>query len=186
MADLKIMLDQQETLDFDILIESNAANLSKDDIAVRFVVKDKGMQFVFETEKDGSTYTAKLPELKGILESGEKECILEVICNDRYFIPWESSIEFEEGIKIKADVTSQKETKETIVVEAKKRQVEEPEVVEEEKKVVPKKKMTEEQKKKLRRKKKLAEQKRRKEDKKYDEIMELHKQHSGRSLKDIM
>ena len=52
--------------------------------------------------KEGEDYTVTIPEMKNVLESGDYEASLEVILDNKFFVPWESTITFDKEVKVEA------------------------------------------------------------------------------------
>jgi len=58
----------------------------------------------------------EIPKLDAIVTEGEMPCHLEVICNDRYFVPWKSKVSLERSYKIES-VMESRQTKQADSVE---------------------------------------------------------------------
>ena len=92
-------------------------------------------------KKDNKTYSVIIPEMKNIMESGSCDARMEVIIDNKYFVPWESKIEFDREVKVEAAPVIREEPKPNVSVQVKPVIKEEPKpVVKEEVAPKPKKK----------------------------------------------
>jgi hypothetical protein len=132
MSDISIRLDEQEELDFDISINvaSNNVNETKD-VKVRFIVEDNGINYTFDGyKKEGGGYGVRIPVMEKRMDAGNKSCILEVICNNRYFPAWSGKVNFEKSIKVEAaPVVKQQNTQPEVRVEGISKTFKDPEPV---------------------------------------------------------
>ncbi len=66
--------------------------------------------------------------MKNIIESGSCEARMEVIIDNKYFVPWESKIEFDNEVKVEAAPIVRKETPQDVSVQVKPIIKEEPKI----------------------------------------------------------
>ena len=104
------------------------------------------MGFCMIATKEDKTYSIVIPEMKNIMESGICEARMEVIIDNKYFVPWESQIEFDREVKVEAAPIIRDEPQPNVSVQVKPVIKEEPEpekpVIKEEAPPKPKKKAT--------------------------------------------
>ena len=53
-------------------------------------------------KKDDKTYSVVIPEMKNVIEAGVCDARMEVIIDNKFFVPWESQIEFDREVKVEA------------------------------------------------------------------------------------
>ena len=129
MSDISVRLDEQEELDFDISINVASNNIDEQrDVKVRFIVEDGGINYTFNArKKEEGGYSVRIPVMEQKMHSGDKNCSLEVICNNRYFPAWQGVVNFEKSVKVEAAIVRVNKKKEPeIKVESVTKKIEEP------------------------------------------------------------
>ena len=143
MAAMKLSLDRENILEFNVDIQGYANTSTTKAPKVRMILEQKNMGFCMVATKEGKTYSVVIPEMKNIMESGMCDARMEVIIDNKYFVPWESQIEFDKEVKVEATPIIKSES-ESLSVQAQPVIKEEPEpqkpVVKEETPSKPKKK----------------------------------------------
>jgi len=105
----KLFTDKSETFECDIKIDGASLSKSKS----RLIVETKDYSLMF-TGKIDSTGKCKIPirKLKGLIDESTKGSIkLEVIADDTFFTPWESTFEIEASKSVTVEVKSQSNKK---------------------------------------------------------------------------
>jgi hypothetical protein len=147
MAAMKLSLDRENILEFNVDIQGYANTSTTKAPKVRMILEQKNMGFCMVATKEDKTYSIVIPEMKNIMESGICDARMEVIIDNKYFVPWESQIEFDKEVKVEASPIIKSEP-EVMSVQAQPVIKEEPEpepqkpVVKEEAPPKPKKKAT--------------------------------------------
>lgn len=100
MSDLIIEIDQSNIVEFDIEIKSSIGSINNDNVSVNLVFEEDSYALSFNAENNNGTYEIQLPVLNSIIKEGNKNCFLEVVCQDRYFVPWRGTVELKESTKI--------------------------------------------------------------------------------------
>jgi len=117
----KLYTDKQEIFECDIQLEGASVNQSQ----ARLVIETEDLALLFKGIIN-SQGKCRIPvkKLKGLLNEDTKGNIkLEVIAEDTYFTPWESTFSVDASKKVTVEVKSQQEdviveeTKPTVVVE---------------------------------------------------------------------
>ena len=113
MSDISVRIDEQEELDFDISINVSSTNVEEQkEVRVRFIVEDGTINYTFNArEKEEGGYSVRIPVMENKMASGEKDCMLEVICNNRYFPAWKGTVNFEKSIRVEAAIVKNGEDK---------------------------------------------------------------------------
>ena len=146
MAAMKLSLDRENILEFNVDIQGYANTSTTKAPKVRMILEQKNMGFCMVATKEDKTYSVVIPEMKNIMESGMCEARMEVIIENKYFVPWESQIEFDKEVKVEAAPIVRKEPQPDLSVQVKPIIKEDPEpepqklVVKEESPSKPKKK----------------------------------------------
>lgn len=90
MALAKIKSDEETLIEFDVQVYGTTEQLSE----VRFIIEGKKYDIVCKCEStDTGGVRVTVPKLKGIFESGEYQCKIETIIQDKIFTPLNESIE---------------------------------------------------------------------------------------------
>ena len=146
MAAMKLSLDRENILEFNVDIQGYANTSTTKAPKVRMILEQKNMGFCMAATKEDKTYSIVIPEMKNIMESGMCEARMEVIIENKYFVPWESQIEFDKEVKVEATPIVREEPQPDMSVQVKPIIKEEPKpgpqkpVVKEESSSKPKKK----------------------------------------------
>lgn len=101
----KLFTDKPEVFECDIKVEGTSLNKSK----ARLVIETKDYSLLFNGDINSSG-KCRIPvkKLKGLIDENSKGNIrLEVIAEDTYFIPWESTFEIEASKSVTVEVKSQ-------------------------------------------------------------------------------
>ena len=99
---MKLSLDRKNILEFNVDIQGYANTSVNKAPKVRMILEQKAMGFCMVATKEGKTYSVVIPEMKNVMESGLCDARMEVIIGNKYFVPWESQIEFDNNLKVKA------------------------------------------------------------------------------------
>ena len=99
---IKLSLDKENILEFNIDIQGYAHTVITKAPKVRMILKQKAMGFCVDATKLDKTYSVVIPEMKNIMEYGMCDARMEIIIDNKYFVPWESQIEFDDNLKVKA------------------------------------------------------------------------------------
>jgi hypothetical protein len=105
MDSIDLTLDNNNELTFQISIEGSSPAES----SCRFLIEGEDMSFVFpgEIEKDGIVHV-NIPPLEKILKEGTYNSGLEVIVDDRVFVPLTLRTNFEKSVTVTAEAVSRK------------------------------------------------------------------------------
>ena len=109
MEDMKLSLDRENILEFNVDIQGYANTSTSKEPQVRLFLEQKNIGFCMAAKKDNKTYSVVIPEMKDIMESGICDARMEVIIDNKYFVPWESKIEFDREVKVEAAPVVKKE-----------------------------------------------------------------------------
>jgi len=146
MATMKLSLDRENILEFNVDIQGYANTSTTKAPKVRMILEQKNMGFCMVATKEDKTYSVVIPEMKNIMESGICGARMEVIIDSKYFVPWESQIEFDREVKVEAAPIIKEELQPAVSVQARPVIKETPQpqkrVVKEEAPSKPKKKAT--------------------------------------------
>ena len=146
MDNIKLSLDRENVLEFNVEIQGYANTSMTKAPQVRLFLEQKNIGFCIAAKKDNNTYSVVIPEMKNIIESGVCDARMEVIIDNKYFVPWESQIEFDREVKVEAAPIIRNEPQPNVSVQVKPVIKEEPEpekpVIKEEAPPKPKKKAT--------------------------------------------
>ena len=102
MDNIKLSLDRENVLEFNVEIQGYANTSMTKAPQVRLFLEQKNIGFCIAAKNDNKTYSVVIPEMKNILESGVCNARMEVIIDNKYFVPWESQIEFDREVKVEA------------------------------------------------------------------------------------
>ncbi len=103
----KLFTDKAEVFECDVKVEGTSLSKSK----ARLVIETQEYSLLFNGNIN-SNGKCKIPvkKLKGLIDENSKGNIrLEVIAEDTYFTPWESSFEVQASKKVTVEVKSQEE-----------------------------------------------------------------------------
>ena len=102
MDNIKLSLDRENVLEFNVEIQGYANPSTTNPPQVRLFLEQKNIGFCMSAKKDDKTYSVVIPEMKNVIESGVCDARMEVIIDNKYFVPWESQIEFDREVKVEA------------------------------------------------------------------------------------
>lgn len=104
MTPIDLMLDEENELRFKVNIEGSRPGNS----VSRLVLEGPEMSMIFEgTQQDGELVVV-VPELVNVLKEGTYDSHLEVLIDDRIFVPLEMKTKFERSIKVTAEAVVRK------------------------------------------------------------------------------
>lgn len=118
MTAMKLSLDRENILEFNVDIQGYANTSTTKAPKVRMILEQKNMGFCMVATKEDKTYSVVIPEMKNIMESGVCEARMEVIIDSKYFVPWESQIEFDREVKVEAAPIIKEELQPDVSVQA--------------------------------------------------------------------
>jgi len=118
MAAMKLSLDRENILEFNVDIQGYANTSTTKAPKVRMILEQKNMGFCMVATKEDKTYSVVIPEMKNIMESGVCEARMEVIIDSKYFVPWESQIEFDREVKVEVVPIIKEELQPAVSVQA--------------------------------------------------------------------
>lgn len=111
MNAIDLMLDEENDLTFQLDVEGSRPG----SVECRLMIETKDMSLSFSADKyKGSEVNVTLPPLDHILKEGEYEMSLEVLVDDKRFIPLNLSANFEKGVKVTAEARTPKRKKKAI------------------------------------------------------------------------
>ncbi len=119
MEDIKLSLDRENILEFNVDIQGYANTSTNKTPQVRMVLEQKNIGFCMSAKKEDKSYSVIIPEMKNILEAGVCDARMEVIIENKYFVPWESKIEFDREVKVEAAPVVKKEPHPNVSVQVK-------------------------------------------------------------------
>jgi len=101
----KLYTDKQEIFECDIKLEGASLNSS----IARLIIETDNLALLFKgTINSSGKCTIPIKKLKGLLNESDQGSIkLEVIAEDTYFTPWESSFKVDASKKVQVEVKSQ-------------------------------------------------------------------------------
>ena len=104
MADFDVHLDEENELRFNVSAEGTDATAS---VKSRMVLESSKMDLVFAgTSLVGGEVSVIVPTLKGILNEGIYNTRLEVIIDDRIFVPLQLTANFKPSVKVVAEAVA--------------------------------------------------------------------------------
>ena len=118
MDNMKLSLDRENILEFNVDIQGYANTSMTKAPQVRLFLEQKNIGFCMSAKKNNKTYSVVIPEMKNIMESGICEARMEVIIDNKYFVPWESQIEFDREVKVEAAPIIKEELQPDVSVQA--------------------------------------------------------------------
>ena len=102
MDNIKLSLDRENVLEFNVEIQGYANTSTTKAPQVRLFLEQKNIGFCIAAKKDNKTYSVVIPEMKNVIEAGVCDARMEVIIDNKFFVPWESQIEFDREVKVEA------------------------------------------------------------------------------------
>ena len=117
MDNIKLSLDRENVLEFNVEIQGYANTSMTKAPQVRLFLEQKNIGFCMAAKKDNKTYSVVIPEMKDIMEAGICDARMEVIIDNKYFVPWESKIEFDREVKVEAAPVIKKEPQPDVSVQ---------------------------------------------------------------------
>ena len=105
MDSIDLDLDNENEMTFNVVIEGTRPG----EPLCRLMIENEDMSFSMQGDFLPNNEVAIIvPPLKGILREGSYDSYLEVLVDDRVFIPLEMKINFEESVKVIAETVSRK------------------------------------------------------------------------------
>jgi len=100
MSDISLYLDQDNELRFNVAIEGSKPGTPK----YRLVLEGKGFNYAFAGQQSAQGEVLfTVPSMKNVLKEGRYHAELEVMVDDRYFVPLQFDADFESSIKVVAE-----------------------------------------------------------------------------------
>lgn len=106
----KLPLTESHQMTFDLMVEGTSERAS----SVRLIIEGKDYDISCKCDIGNGTINANIPKLKGILESGAHDVRLEVIVDNKLFVPLKETIEFERLIETNVGSANIKTLKEDV------------------------------------------------------------------------
>ena len=105
METIDLDLDNENEMTFSVLIEGTRPG----EPLCRLMIENDDMTFSMQGDfLPNNEVSIVVPPLKGIIREGKYDTYLEVLVDDKVFIPLEMKINFEQSIKVVAESKSQK------------------------------------------------------------------------------
>ena len=101
-ADTKLSLDKKNILEFNVNIQGFSSKSVNKPPKVRVLLEQKDMRFCVDATKVGKMYSVVIPKMKNIMEAGSCDAHMEIIIDNKFFVPWESQIEFDKEVQTPA------------------------------------------------------------------------------------
>ena len=112
MSDISLYLDQDNELRFNVSIEGSKPGSPK----YRLVFESKDCSYAFTGQQSTSGEVLfVVPAMKNALKEGSYRANLEVMVDDRYFVPLQFDADFEASIKVVAESISRPSPKKASV-----------------------------------------------------------------------
>ncbi len=103
MADIRILLDEQQQLTFDVEVQG----VSSSRIQPRFIIETDEMDISFSGKMIDGQVTVELPILSKTLETTEYNCRLEFIVEgEKFFTPMQATLDAVLPVKVRAGINS--------------------------------------------------------------------------------
>jgi len=115
MALSTLRLDEESELEFSMEVFGTTEPSSD----IRFVIENDKFDISLKAKEKNGDIIVKIPKLKGIVTEGEHNCRVEVVIDDKMFIPLEDSIEFEPLGEVAVEEVTIRSIKESVAVKAK-------------------------------------------------------------------
>ena len=119
MDNMKLSLDRENVLEFNVDIQGYANTSTTNPPQVRLFLEQKNIGFCMSAKKDNKTYSVVIPEMKNVIEAGVCDARMEVIIDNKFFVPWESQIEFDREVKVEAAPIIREEQQPDVSVQVK-------------------------------------------------------------------
>lgn len=108
MEIIELDLDNENEMTFNVVIEGTRPG----EPLCRLMIENDDMSFAMQGDfLPGNEVSIVIPPLKGILREGSYESYLEVLVDDRVFIPLEMKINFEQSVRVVAEAVKRKKRK---------------------------------------------------------------------------
>lgn len=108
MEKIDLDLDNENEMTFNVIIEGTRPG----EPLCRLMIENDDMSFSMQGDfLPNSEVSIVVPPLKGILKEGTYDSYLEVLVDDRVFIPLEMEINFEQTVKVMAETVKRKKRK---------------------------------------------------------------------------
>jgi hypothetical protein len=108
MDNIDLDLDNENEMTFNVVIEGTRPG----EPLCRLMIENEDMSFSMQGDfLPNDEVSIVIPPLKGILKEGSYDSYLEVLVDDRVFIPLEMKINFEESVKVVAEAVKRKKRK---------------------------------------------------------------------------
>ena len=108
MDRIDLDLDNENEMTFNVVIEGTRPG----EPLCRLMIEHEDMSFSMQGDfLPNNEVAIVVPPLKGILKEGSYDSYLEVLVDDRVFIPLEMKINFEESVKVMAETVKRKKRK---------------------------------------------------------------------------
>ena len=105
MEKIDLDLDNENEMTFNVVIEGTRPG----EPLCRLMIENEDMSFSMQGDfLPNNEVAIVVPPLKGILKEGSYDSYLEVLVDDRVFIPLEMKINFEESVKVMAETVKRK------------------------------------------------------------------------------
>ena len=105
METIELDLDNENEMTFNVVIEGTRPG----EPLCRLMIENEDLSFSMQGDfLPNNEVSILVPPLKGMLKEGKYDSYLEVLVDDRVFIPLEMKINFEQSIKVVAESISQK------------------------------------------------------------------------------
>ena len=108
MEKIDLDLDNENEMTFNVIIEGTRPG----EPLCRLMIENDDMSFSMQGDfLENNEVSIVVPPLKGILKEGSYDSYLEVLVDDRVFIPLEMEINFEQTVKVMAETVKRKKRK---------------------------------------------------------------------------
>lgn len=103
MSDISLYLDQDNELRFNVAIEGSKPGTPR----YRLVLEGKDLSYAFKGQQTGAGEVSfMIPSMKNVLKEGNYRADLEVVIDDRHFVPLSFDALFEASVKVTAESVS--------------------------------------------------------------------------------
>jgi hypothetical protein len=111
----KLHLTEATEIDFSCEVQGTTAKPS----SVRFIIEGADFDILCKAKFENNSIKVTIPKLRGIMESGEYRTRIEVLVDDKLFVPMNESIEFLPLVEFDVSKQSVHTIKETVTIGAK-------------------------------------------------------------------